>query len=259
MTAEAVRGNATITTLWGRADDGTIVRIEITGDGEVADEAAGRPGEWWPVMGLEHVVDGIDPVVTVAVDCRTPAGWDRLESDLALFSSERLAGLVAVHAGVIKAGDLVIVLPGPSFAGKTTLCAAALDAGYEVLSDEYALINPETGLIVGYPRRLRVRRPNGESERRPASPTPRPLAVTLVALLVHNNADDGRSAVLEVQESNPADIAMGLLANTVCARSRPEESFRAAIAVARHARGIGGTRGEAAEALLELVRIAELD
>lgn len=236
-----------VTELWGRADDGVTVRILITSDAEET------PGEWWPVRGLEPISAASDPETTFSVDCRTPSGWDRLESDLALFTAERLAGVVAVHAGVIRDGDTVVVLPGRSFAGKTTLCAAALDAGYEVLSDEYALVRPD-GLITGYPRRLRVRLPDGLSERRPANPSPRPLEVALVAMLTYRTGGEGDS--LDVEEMTSAEVALALLDNTVCAQSRPEESFRAAVAMARMARGMEGTRGEAVTALPALLEAA---
>lgn len=243
----SLRSEPVVTELWGRADDGATVKIEITSD------TTETPGEWWPVMGLEQI-DGGDPVTTFGVDCRTPGGWDRLESDLALFTAERLANVVAVHAGVIRVGAAVIVLPGRSFAGKTTLCAAALDAGHDVLSDEYALVRPD-GRITGYPRRLRVRLPDGLSERRPAHPTTGPLEVSLVAMLTYRTGDEHSS--LDIQEMSSAEVALALLDNTVCAQSRPEESFRAAVAVARVARGVEGTRGEAAVALDELIRVAQ--
>jgi len=243
-----------VSVLWGRADDGVVVRIEVTSD---TDE---QPGDWWPVMGLEPVGKVDDPVTTIAVDCRSAIGWDRLESDLALFTAERLGGVVAVHAGVIRARhesrDVVIVLPGPSFAGKTTLCAAALDAGHEVLSDEYALVRPSDGLITGYPRRLRVRRPDGLSERRPATASAAPMAVDLVAVVTYGAVGSDEPSALQIETLSPGDVAMALLANTVCAQSRPEESFRAAVAMARRTKGVEGARGEADRALEELITLA---
>jgi hypothetical protein len=233
------------------------VKVEILGDFD------GDTSKWWPVMGLAHVDDApqeSDDRSTSAT-CYTArsdsaAGWDRLESDLALFTSERLAGLVAVHAGVIRSEGRLIIVPGPSFAGKSTLCSAALDAGHEVLSDEYALVDPETGMVIGYPRRLRIRRSDGGAERRPAHPSPAPQQVDLVAQVTFNNAlPDG--VALEVTRMSPGDTALALLANTVCASSRPEEAFAAAVAVAKSAVGVTGLRGEVREALEELVAIAK--
>lgn len=247
------------TVLWGKADDGAHVRIEILGD------FAGDTAEWWPVMGLAHVrpetLSDADahtlqsPTASYSAHAGSEAGWDRLESDLALFTSERLSGLVAVHAGVICAEGRLIVVPGPSFAGKTTLCSAALDAGYEVRSDEYALVDPATGLVVGYPRRLRIRRADGGADRRPAHQSPAPQQVDLVAQITFNNAlPEGVN--LEVTEMTPGDTALALLANTVCASSRPREAFDAAVAVARRCRGVTGARGDASAALAELVLLA---
>lgn len=253
-------GDQTSTVLWGRADDGAHVRIEILGDFD------GNSEEWWPVMGLAHAdsesMDDADasgqpePTARYTARAGSTEGWDRLESDLALFTSERLGGLVAVHAGVIRAKGRLILLPGPSFAGKTTLCSAALDAGHEVLSDEYALVDPATGLVVGYPRRLRIRRPDGGADRRPAHPSPAPQEVALVAQITFNTAlPDGVG--LEVTEMSPGDTALALLANTVCASSRPHEAFDAVVAVARSCRGVTGVRGDAALALSELVALAK--
>ena len=48
---------------------------------------------------------------------------------------------------------------------------------------------------------------------------------------------------------------LGLLANTVCARSRPDEALDAALAIARSARAVAGPRGEAADAVVELLAL----
>ncbi len=152
-------------TVWGRADDGSLAEVELGPDAADADVSV-----WWPPMGLELVDPPSQPpdsasVTTFRVVSDTPAAWDRLESDIGLFVAERLEALVAVHAAVIRADDVVLVIPGPSYAGKTSLCVAALDCGFEVLSDEYALVDPTTGMVVGWPRQLRVRTPGGGAER----------------------------------------------------------------------------------------------
>jgi hypothetical protein len=48
---------------------------------------------------------------------------------------------VFVQAGVVGVGERAMVLPGKSFAGKTTLVAALVRAGAEYWSDEYAVLD----------------------------------------------------------------------------------------------------------------------
>jgi len=225
---------------FGRADDGADVRIEIVGDGALDRDA------WWPTMGLSSVDEGVRVEHTVRVDTADRHWRDRLESDLGLFAAERLDGLVAVHAGVVVIDGKLIVVPGTSFSGKSTLCAAALDAGHEVWSDEYALVDPTNGTVRGYPRRIRLRRDDGGSDRRSVTSTGDASRPSLVALL---SFDRDAVGPLVLEEVPAGEVAMALIANTVCASSRPNESFDAAVEVARTCMGIRATRGEAAEAI----------
>ena len=71
---------------------------------------------------------------------------------------------VFVHAGVVGWNGRALVMPGTSFAGKTTLTAALVRAGATYLSDEYAVVD-EAGWVHPYPRDLQMREP-GKSEQR---------------------------------------------------------------------------------------------
>jgi hypothetical protein len=64
-----------------------------------------------------------------------------------------------VHAGAVAtpSGDGVLI-PGGSGAGKTTLVAALVRAGFAYLSDEAGAIDPVTGRLYPYPRALGVKR-----------------------------------------------------------------------------------------------------
>jgi hypothetical protein len=68
-----------------------------------------------------------------------------------------------VHAGsvVTPSGEAVIV-PGDPGAGKTTLVAGLVRAGFGYLSDEAAAIDPVRGRVHPHPRALSFKRPPGE-------------------------------------------------------------------------------------------------
>ena len=57
---------------------------------------------------------------------------------------------------------------------------------------------------------------------------------------------------------NPDLMIVGtLLGHALCARERPDQSFDAALAVSRTARGVKGTRGDAADAVHDLLALME--
>jgi HprK-related kinase A len=57
-----------------------------------------------------------------------------------------------IHAAVVGKKGLTLVLPGEPGAGKSTLCAALVNSGWRLLSDELTLIDRQTGLIFPVPR-----------------------------------------------------------------------------------------------------------
>ena len=237
---------------WGVADDRAIVEIAV--HHTLAEALVER----WPPRGLVRSSRPIGPVahrITVGAsvdDGRPGRGNDRLESELALFTSERLAGLVAVHAAVIVRGSDALLVPGSSGAGKSTLCVAAAAAGLDILTDEYALVDPTSGLVTGWRRPVRVRRPDGGIDRLDLATESDPIPVGLVALVRHDATAASSWAAI-----SGAEAALGLLANTVCARSRPDEALDAALSIARSAPAVAGTRGEASQAIVELLAMLD--
>ena len=99
---------------------------------------------------------------------------------------------------------------------------------------------------------MRVRRPGGGVDRLDIATESGPVPVGLVALVRHDaNATQSWAPI------SRADAVLGLLANTVCARSRPDEALDAALAIARSAPAIAGPRGEAAQAIAELLALLD--
>jgi hypothetical protein len=76
----------------------------------------------------------------------------------------RLTALRAVHAGAVLYCGRVLLFPGLSHAGKSSLVSEMVRRGATYFSDEYALIDAE-GLVHPYPRPLLVR--NGSQEQSP--------------------------------------------------------------------------------------------
>jgi HprK-related kinase A len=56
------------------------------------------------------------------------------------------------HAGVVAHGSDGILISARSGGGKSTLTAALMEDGYRLLSDEFAILDPESRMLRAYPR-----------------------------------------------------------------------------------------------------------
>lgn len=57
-----------------------------------------------------------------------------------------------IHSAIVAKGEHALILPGKPGAGKSTLCAALINKGWRLLSDEMALIEPNTNIATPIPR-----------------------------------------------------------------------------------------------------------
>jgi hypothetical protein len=88
----------------------------------------------------------------------TGAALDLLEQlVLAIVSRLHRRGLYGIHAAALGHRGRSLVLVGDSGSGKTTLALALAARGLELLSDELAVLDPLTGEIHPYARRVHVR------------------------------------------------------------------------------------------------------
>lgn len=62
-----------------------------------------------------------------------------------------------LHAAVVERDGGAIIMPGQPGSGKSTLCAALLAEGWRLLSDEFALLSPEDGLLTPLPRPVNIK------------------------------------------------------------------------------------------------------
>jgi HprK-related kinase A len=65
--------------------------------------------------------------------------------------------LVVLHAAVVERGGRALILPAPPGSGKSTLCAALAYSGWRLFSDEFALIDPATGIVWPVPRPISLK------------------------------------------------------------------------------------------------------
>jgi len=253
--------DATLERIWGLAGNGESIELAV------------RPHlvetllERWPPVGLERHDRPVGDVVVqrglsdewIIIPDREPSGdnppllaWDQLEQSITLFTVHRMVDVVPVHSAAIEWHGKVMVVPALSGGGKSTLSVAAHEAGATVLSDEYTLIDPATGLVTGWPRAVRILNDDGTADRRSIAVPSGPLPVGLVAAVSHSPGAGNDWAPL-----SPGEIVGTLLGHALCARERPDQSFDAALAVSRTARGVKGTRGDAADAVHDLLALME--
>jgi len=63
-----------------------------------------------------------------------------------------------LHSAVIERGGRAALLPAPPGSGKSTLCAALAFSGWRLLSDEFAIVDPQSGDVVPIPRPIALKR-----------------------------------------------------------------------------------------------------
>jgi len=201
---------------------------------EIGFELVAAPGGIAVIRDREPFTDGVPLDTALEV----------LEREVRTEVALRAPGFIFVHAGVVAHEGRGLVLPGASFAGKTTLVAALVRAGATYYSDEYAVLDGD-GRVHPYARRLAMRGENGVAQLHDASELggadgDRPVPVAAVVLATYREGSTWEPAPMSHGEA-----VLALLQNTVAARTRPQESLHAATRAADGARLQRGERGDA--------------
>jgi HprK-related kinase A len=102
----------------------------------------------WHRPQVRFDLDGLEPFEPLPEAHAFPM----LEWALNWCISTRAHAYLMVHAAVIEKDGLAMVLPAPPGSGKSTLCAALVNRGWRLLSDELALFRPEDARLVPVPR-----------------------------------------------------------------------------------------------------------
>jgi hypothetical protein len=192
---------------------------------------------------LSHRIDGWDLLLDV------------LEGDMQMYVAEFATPYLFVHAGVVAWNGTAILLPGRSFAGKSTLVTSLVQAGATYYSDEYAVLDDE-GRVWPYRRRVSLRNgPHGLARRldlaRDDAPC-EPLPVSLIALLQYTPGGSWH-----VERRTPGEAIMRLVDQTVAVRRRPADTLAYLGKAIEHATVIEGTRGEVEDTVPLILAAAE--
>ena len=174
----------------------------------------------------------------------TDIGW-ALAAHAEPYVAERAPDHLFIHAGVVGWEGRAIVMPGASFAGKTTLVQAWLDAGATYYSDEFAVLD-RAGRVHPFARPLAIRDGSTAVTRRvpvaalAAESGTTPLPVGLVLVTSYRAGARWRPRRLTA-----APTLLALMRHTVAARGNPEHSMPILKQAASGSMAFAGVRGEA--------------
>jgi HprK-related kinase A len=107
----------------------------------------------------------VRPAVMIGGDFTIPDAAP-LPLDLGLLAAEMGMNLqmalaqrryLLLHASCVEQGGRAVLMTGESGAGKSTLAALLMARGWRLMGDEFALVDPATGLIHGFPRLISLK------------------------------------------------------------------------------------------------------
>jgi len=212
------------------ADDFVSVQYELRASG---------PGRASPPY---RVYAGTDLVAEVR---RLTDVGGALAAHAEFFVAERAPDHLFVHAGVVGWEGSAIVMPGASFAGKTTLVRAWLEAGATYYSDEFAVLD-RAGRVHPFARPLAIRDGSTALTRRVpvaalgAETGTTPLPVGLVLVTSYRVG-----ARWQPRRLTAARTLLAMMRHTVAARGNPEHSMPILKQAVTGGMAFAGQRGEA--------------
>lgn len=110
-----------------------------------------------------------------------------------------------LHASAVERDGKALLMTGESGAGKSTLAALLMARGWRLLGDEFALLDPATGMIHGFPRLISLKNEAiGVMEREVTGGRWGPLLEGTPKGTIRHLVPDGRSVAAMEQPATPA-------------------------------------------------------
>ena len=107
----------------------------------------------WIAPQARFVVDAVEPFTPLPRSQALPM----LEWGLNWCVTAYCHHILVIHAASVARGNRAAILPAPPGSGKSTLCAALVNRGWRLLSDELTLIRLDTGQIMGLARPVNLK------------------------------------------------------------------------------------------------------
>jgi hypothetical protein len=234
-----------------RADDETLLSAmrELLPPGATDDDGSAPVAQIFSMRrldGLYHLYTNGRRIVS------TPTQEEILEwfeAKCRLHIAERSPDWVFVHAGVVLWRGQLLVIPGHSLSGKTTLVRTLLQDGAVYYSDEYAVFDAE-GRVFPFATPLGVRQEGfieqtkQEAAAFGAEIGVAPRQVDWVIITRYR-----KGSIKPLREVSAGNAVLALLAHTVSARRSPQRALLVLKKAVRGAKIRKGYRGEAQEML----------
>jgi hypothetical protein len=169
----------------------------------------------------------------------------RFQSHSQLFIATHAHQKAFIHAGVVAVGGRAVLIPGRSYAGKTTLVAEFIKAGAIYYSDEYAVLD-QLGRVHPYPKPLSLRDQTTGKQRDIAAERLggriglSPLPVGVIIITRYKNG-----AGWQAQEAGSVEGIKALTLNSVSIRLSPESTLRSIARAVSGALVLKSKRGDA--------------
>lgn len=175
--------------------------------------------------------------------------YDLLVSRIRATVAEFTKDYVFLHAGAVSWKNKVLILPGKSRAGKTTLISELIRRGWEYFSDEFAILD-NSGLVHPFTKKLSVRGIIDEHRqkdlpvesfggRKAVAPLP-------AAYILLTNYKENLKRI-KIKTTSAGSGVMANLANSISIRQNPSLVLEVLSVIASQTLVIEGNRGEAAE------------
>ncbi len=113
----------------------------------------GRGLRGWLRPQARFVVDGVEPFTPLPQSQALPMIEWGLNWCITAYSQH----VLILHAAAIARNNRAVIMPAPPGSGKSTLCAALVNRGWRLLSDELTIIRLDTGKVIGLARPVNLK------------------------------------------------------------------------------------------------------